>query len=932
MIDPIEKYWAWSNESYLNTWEDESKVSIWLSDGTSIVRKAVSVVIDEAYTFKDLEPGKEYTVFAGCIDSTMNVYNTNACILTYKIEAKPNYRTATTHDFNLKCNYPCTIEYWIDDQTRHYIAEYKNVDNEYVLFDGILFEELKDTPNTMYIQVAEIPDTKIDLSLPHYRELKSFNIECKQESLYIAPVFTSGSSEGMEWKMGIRRRDDIGQPNPKFYDGYAFAYNLDTGLDISDYARGTDYIVYFTVSYNNSAYIKQYTYIFTTPNVTIDDTEIGTNSIKFLYSIIPLKLIDVTNNSEQILSKCVLHVKSNSNIGSAVAMYNEIPKNMTISEEFGYVEIKNLDMDKEYDLFVYITQDENDDISENTIAYKCLPFNTKLTAEIEPIVSKITGRSISILPYVKSWNGATMLKIKCSLYTASTLESKLVSTKWCNLTPKNTNSPFEFAGLDNGKAYKAVFDVYDSEDNKIDLKDIIIKTYGLILSLGDPHSSYVSQSKLKYIDAKIDGIFQEKNMNVRWYITPSDDSNKVLDTGVIAIGNSLVTEITTNNKKLQPEHTYNLYAFIEDVIYNGNSDTLISIPFITSSCAKGIQISTQATGTTITCDVSWRDPGLEGYSLNVLCMLMSGKEIVRRYEITSAGNSNIYQIQFTGLKLDTEYSVVPYAYDNEGNTSDDRINFIDPDSETYYVKSLDVTERTYSVEFGDINVSTSAVNCRLQLNKELENTIYEYQLIKNMDQNVLIDWVSTHLKSYGFNIMDLDHDTFYTLKVRIKDMYDENGKNDCVNEIQFKTQKLEGLITVNYTTLDHLSVSVVGIVNGSKRKYDSVTDVTYRITKAKLYNIDNPRYAIYGSISDFNISFSGLTPNTKYKPEIWITDGHNTVLCVEDILQTYSSSMMIYSKDGDEMIKALPYVFDGKRFVKAQPHIFTDNRWVATDY
>ena len=908
---PSNTFWASTTNDRTNTTDRNNKLYVWLNSDTAnakLVSNASSV------TFTGLTNGTSYTIHCGCCENNGNYLTSSCSATTYKTTVTITGHTYTSVSAKISVNnsYSGAIEWWSNlDPTKR-----TTTNGEIITVNNVASGE----DVTITAQPSGIADASAASSDKTSRptEITDVSVAITGTTCTFTPNFDVGDNGEVAWRATLANQvvSGIGTQPARFEMlGNAGLYTVTFKpllTDESSQSNITD------LSYDIRTYACQ-----------LKERACGSNS--FTASI--FQTFGAVGPEYGYLRELATHqydaycTRRDGNIP------NDDPNGDSDSYHTGVCTINGqdcrvtgLEPNTSYRLYVWLTDCTDFKGYYDAVGY--IDFTTKPVAVTNTFSARVTGRTITIAPSVSKWNGSSQLRYNCYFHVSNKYGP--VMAMGYNTCDATSMHPVIATGLQNGTKYYVEINAEDENGNQVEVNDIEVVTYGIEANIsGLVHSTYMEDIEVRYTDGeRFAGISQDttRGANVKWYITPRNETGIVDGVETLNCRRSNPTKLTTN-KVLSPEVEYTFHAYIDGVVYNGENDTVISFDFDTDVCAKNLSVTTDATGETICVTPTWLEPiGNNTYEMTVTCVVTLDK-VIKGVKSTSINGETIW---FTGLERGKTYTVSYTAMDNEGNSSSDYITYNNTASGGV------VLETTYKLIISDFVYSTKSFKWTCTCNRPIPTgKAIEYYLAQAND--TIYNWDRTMLSGGTVSYSNLKHNTQTTLMVRITDMRDRNGNLDTIETIKQYTKKLSVSLADYNSHVKVIDTIWQAMANLEAYDKDPVTGDDIRfvdemcscepVIKGKgkvgiidgLYATDRTRY------------FRGLTGGREYIVKIGITDGVNVAKSQPYSIYALIQLIRIYDSESNRFRLALPYIYHNGTWYKAPLYVYHNDKWHDTN-
>ena len=572
-------------------------------------------------------------------------------------------------------------------------------------------------------------------------------------------------------------------------------------------------------------------------------------------------------------------------------------------------------------------------IMEVDVDYEYPPSNLKVTQ---------AGSGTTLYPTIK-WKQSSYSKHG----SLDTLHYKLDNGSWRTVKGNGSGTQLLFTDLTPGTAHKLFYYIttegstshYCSNESTEGLNLITYRirpTYSkLIDSIGTTDdgyaiSKYTTSAKFE-LQYQKDNDMVDKLISYRVY---KDNLTTVSDHGIQRCNNEELcieeTSYSAEVTNLQPGTKYQLRVWLAATndssnggANNGNSDTIIHIPFMTSDPFKLTDYTLKATGQTLTVSQSLEagSSTFNNSSSKMTISLLYGEdnEIIASKNINIVG-SGTYSTTFTGLIKGATYLIVTKVVDDTNISS----------TKTYY-------GTTYNVSLLPVDYSSSAVKFTLDFDTKGAGNISP--ILKYSIEGFNVNRQDIN-KTGTIIEKELTHGNTYTINAYV---YDKNSSGEYERIDDTKENITYTLKTIIPNCIDSIttqnSISTIWQINDNRGNDYSVDNVTgekisFVLNKCDCYGIkkirsetdeydyktpDNDKLSgICTGDYQYNrtLTASGLDYWTMYLTTCVVTDGFNIVgtgnLDITDFPYSY-----IYSESDGKYHKAMPMVFNGERWILA---------------
>ncbi len=620
--------------------------------------------------------------------------------------------------------------------------------------------------------------------------------------------------------------------------------------------------------------------------------------------------------------------------GSSVANTNT----GTVSISGNTIKVIGLKPSSSYRLYIYLTdcKDFNGDFD----AVNYIDFTTEAVAVAGTFQARVTGKSVTITPNITRWNNSESVAWRAYIRTNSVTGTVVKQiTGVCNRT---SLMPYGTSGLNNGTKYYITFEAFDELNNPLPVDPIEIVTYGINLTLGTPYTRSIRGNSIKYTEGeRASSTVQDSSRGsaVKYYVTtrPSgaNPGNVIIDATTVNCRRTNPNIFDTDPiTALNPVTQYRMIAFIEGVEYEGANDTIVYADFTTMRAPANLAVTTQATGETIRVTPTWTASNSPNNEVLVSVALYS-HGVLLEVKTTVISNTDLW---FTGLERGTEHIIVFVGEDNEGNTMDDFF--------TYATGVTGVTtETTYKLTFSNQSKSTRSAKWTCTSNRALPTgKVIEYQVLEN--ESIKMDWTGTMTSGSTRSYTNFHMTTPYCIRVRIQDMYDQDGAHDTVEEYFDITMTLT-LEFDDYTPhVLILDTRWQALADGNPYDKDPISNIPIAFipSKIEIWPVRKGKGTIgvnYGTYYPNRYRyFAGLTGGRQYHIVMWVTDGINEATA-EIELWTLIELIRIYSEHDRRWYRALPYVYTNHAHIEGEDeeikhwwpspcYIYSRNAWRHT--
>jgi len=832
-------------------------------------------------------------------DNYVEEYNEDVITISGElINVRQNYVT-----FILRVSKECDVEWWSDHIT--------DVRTTHIIDELELTEDLK-YPGycTIYARVAQQSGTEIQIQnivVPFvYDGFEQKHISAT--SAQINPIFTghqfSSAINGISWTGYVLDQVVHGTRNET--------------VEYKDLEPGEEYT--FRVDYrwdNIREPDLSYTYTdiakFSTYRVDIDSYELENNEITA-----HIKQTVGTFQGQQLEKRaykafCILESDVD-NIDNAKRQGYVI-----IDNENDLITVKYLLPNTSYRLYVYLDKCVNLNNTSDCITY--LDYTCLKMVEIERYDISMTAKTITVTPVVKAWNASESLTINYTLLRPGYAVSD--GKKQQTISIGGYGDSISFTNLTPGTKYMLVYSGIDNRGSKIDQEVQYVYTYEIRWNIfsDNIHSTYFKESQIVYFPGKINDTEKDPNKanQIKYFITPKGDMDTIILQGNVSASSSAAT-IYDLPKKLKPDTEYTAYMYIDNLLYNGVNDSIVSYDFKTLKCANNLEGFLYTTGTTASLRINYEPSSIIGYELYVHIVLYLNNEVIYSVKRTTK-NGDVFN--FDNLIPGETYDLFILAEDNEDNTSDinnGSIHIINP-----YIPCT-----TYLLDFVIEATSTRGVLLNTHPNIPLhDGEVIEYYI--EQDGNVISNWEMSNGADQRLSYTFLQHDKPLVLGCRVSNMKDFNGEYDTI-QMKNSYTKLLNVEILKATKPDVRTIIIQYKTCSNTLEIDrdpiSLDPILVVDAKATCDGVDKEYPGISSGYKE--ITFNNLVSGIDYDIIMSITDGVNTVYSEVFNTATNASVVYIYSIDGPKYFKAVPYIYHNGRFVQARCLIFHNKRWTET--
>jgi len=546
----------------------------------------------------------------------------------------------------------------------------------------------------------------------------------------------------------------------------------------------------------------------------------------------------------------------------------------------------------------------------------------------EEFDATVTGRTITIKPIIfpDKWNYSKSLEYTAYAYKRDEYERDPENCE-CDASVTGLAKPDELGyiileNVKSGTDYFVKFEAKDNDGNIIFLVPLFPTTYGLRISLedNDIRTSCIDNCVITYIDGR-KNIDIPQNTSVAsevvWFLAKDDTR---LDEYCINLYEQNPKYVDSTIGMLKYDTEYKLYAYITNVVdHNNICDTIEEYTFTTKDIAKDISATLHPTGTTLTVDLDYVKSTSVSNSIIINGFVKFNDNIIAKAYFDSATSSK-KQLHFIDLLPDTQYSLVLYAIDNDGNS-------LTIDTGSFKDNKYIYEFKTYSINVSQLNRSTKAVTWVATYNSEdLSEESISFK-IKNCQTGKI------HAEGSSFNgnpviVSGLDQDSDYKITIYNDRFLNENNTIDVTKDVYFRTKILGFGNTISDKTSSSITFKIIPTSDGMEFYKDPVMNdrVTFCESGCRIENV--PEEIVQFDYSDgMYITLSGLDTNKSYIAHVAITDGYNIIYRT---VYGSTGNANVWLSNGFKFFKSIPYIFHNGRFIKAIPFIRNLGKWVKT--
>ena len=621
---------------------------------------------------------------------------------------------------------------------------------------------------------------------------------------------------------------------------------------------------------------------------------------------------------------------SSNNIGSVTFNNTTVESARIVGSSAGSVNftgqtvnVTGLQPSTGYRLYVYLLDCYDFAGKYDAVGY--IDFTTEPVAIAGIFQARVTGTSITVTPNIIRWNNSSSIEWSMTLTDENGLSADVGVS--AIVTPSSSESIY-VVNLDMGTKYFIDFHAVDDGDNEIEITPIEVVTYGIDITIGESHTRYVTDCVITYTEGeRLASTPQDSTRGsaVKWFITEGlDDSTIVINPTYANCRRSNPYYFETTPRVLVPGRRYYIHAYIEGVLLDGTPDAYAVDWFILKEPAIELDGSTRASGTTITFTPTWQDSDSTGNTLTIVAGLY-------QYGVFITEKQSTYKdvgIVFTGLERGTEYTVAFAAFDNEGNTTADYIQYASGQNGL-------IDELTYKLSFNNYILSTRGIKASVMSNRALPvDTGLEYYIAQ--DGIILSNWDVGMLAPYDqIMFYYLVHNKNVTIGARFNSsrLVDENNKFDTDEYLYLKTPELTVEMDGYYASPHALKTIWKAYSNGNLIYIDSVSTYPIWFVSEKIEIVPVVRGDVgdnYGLFSYSNKGitlnegaryFDGLSSGRQYKITMHITDGYNEASVI-GYATTLVCTLRIYSTRDHKWHKALPYIVHNSYWYPAPAYVY----------
>lgn len=594
--------------------------------------------------------------------------------------------------------------------------------------------------------------------------------------------------------------------------------------------------------------------------------------------------------------------------------------------------VRGLEPNTSYRLYVWLKDCK--DFADQNDAVGYIDFTTKPTAVAGSFSAKVTGKTCTITSNIVRWNGSNSVNYTCEFFKGGREGTSVGHIDgYCNMS---VATPVTMTGLENGTKYYIHITGYDDEGNDVECNDLEIITYGLTLTSGTPHTTYMDSALIYYIDGERASTIsqdQSRGANIKWFIT---DGSNIVDGIDMVNARRSNPAILTTNKKLIPNTSYYLTAYIDGVTYEGVNDTASTIRFTTIRAVNNLLVTTQATGETIGATSTWSPPNIDGYEVT-MTMVLSLDGVTKDTKENIVNGETVW---FTGLERGKTYTISYSAVDNEGNSTNDYI---------YYGNTNPIVEETtWKVSIDNFHFTTRAISWKASVNRTDTCTV-EYFI--SQPDSMILNWEGRMQPNSSNQYTRLTHNMNVTLGVRIQNMKDRNGNLDTTEYVTIKMRKLGITMTDFHAHVRFIETYWQALADADNFDFDFIANQNIEfvsdlctcqpVIRNKGSYVNSTGIYAGGTVTEQGIGevtyppktryYNGLSGGRDYYIRCGITDGYNTVQSTTYQLSSLLQLVRIYDPDYGDFRLACPYLYHSGTWYKAPIFVYHDGKWRDTN-
>lgn len=891
-------------------YELNNTVAVWLDESNIIYAKP-----NTAITFEGLKPNSIYRVHIGFVME--RYYTTTVYIETAYLLGKLTSIGVKDIEFSSMGNRDYPVIWYSDhnESKRTIYAGYK--ESEYIDHIGEM---------NIYMQYKDMPDSvTIIPRIPIYAHWRDTEMDISGTTCTVLPIIDIYNEAVIKrLKISISLQDIA----------YDVVYNKPAKF--SNLRNNTEYDVSISVSLDDAKSTfshRMHTYGITSTYVK----EVGSNKLEVILTQHEAWYKTFTNRRHSQF----LHYEITAISGDYNVKYtNQGVTNKDIS-------IVTLDKLIPNNYFIFIFKLENCydyDGNLDVIA----TFGEKMSDVVHPekFEATVTGKTITITPHIYqyNWNYSKELHWKALAYELDGSDNLAVEPYSTSMghTTKDIMEPIVLSAMP-GTTYRILFEATDNDGNIIQMESIEPTTYGIII-MGAPsvdinnsnhnpsiRTTCLDNYKLKYVEGMKDkNVPQNISMSseVVWRIVNVEGLE--LERSIVSLFEENPRSINTTIGNLKPDTKYYLQAYLKNVMYNNEYDTLTIHEFTTSSMINNISAKLYPTGTTLKVLLDYDNSTSRENTVLITGFILRNSKIIAKDYFDSKDTTHEVEfgrrLYFTGLEPNTQYTLILSGIDNEGNSLSIEHGSFKDNKDSYAFN-------TYSIEAKSIKINTKSITAIITLNAK-DNVSTHCKLFKiNKDSSeTLISNTTEFLPPNTSNLINcdnLEHDSRYEIRLSTDEYKNEINDNDVTKIIKFRTKRLSFDIDGQQRTMSSARFTIIPTADGND--ITDISNIRFVEDKCNLrinyyQKIESSKTFEYNDNKLF-IAFDNLDSDTYYVFDIAITDGHNISEQKFSIL-TEKGHVMI--SNGFKFFKAIPYIFHNGRFINSIPFIRRLGKWIKT--